>query len=129
MPVCSKIRKKKRQVCIGDLRDRVIVEDRDLTAPFVGVDASEVFSNSNTISAMIETVSGVEFFNSVNQAIDVTHFVYIRFDSTITVEKWIRLQNGQRLDILQVENLDERSSFLKLRCTNRGSDAKAAASG
>lgn len=129
MPVCSKIRKKKRQICIGDMRDRVIVEDRNLTAPLVGIDASEVFSNQSSIFALIETVTGVEFFNSVNQAIDVTHFVYIRFDSSITVEKWLRLENGERLDILQVENLDERNSFLKLRCTNRGSDTKVAASG
>lgn len=128
MPVCSKIRKKKRQVCIGDLRDRVILEDRALTAPFVGVDATEVFSNAVSIWASIETVAGVEFFNEVNQAVDVTHFVYVRFDSSITVESWLRLQNGQRLDILQVENLDERSTFLKLRCTNRGIDTKVAAS-
>ncbi len=129
MPVCSKIRKKKQQICIGDMRDRVIVEDRDLTAPLSGVDASEVFSNANSIWAMIQTVAGVEFFNEVNQAVDVTHFVYVRFDSTITVEKWLRLENGQRLDILQVENMDQRNSTLKLRCTNRGQDTKAAASG
>ncbi len=128
MPVCSKIRKKKRQICIGDMRDRVILEDRDLTAPFVGVDASEVFSNASSIWAMIETVDGVEFFNSVNQAVDVTHFVYVNFDSSITVEKWLRLENGQRLDILKVDNLDERNSVLKLQCTNRGQDTKEAAS-
>ena len=128
MPVCSKIRKKKRQVCLGDLRDRVILEDRTLTAPLVGVDATEVFSNAVSIWASIETVAGVEFFNEVSQAVDVTHFVYVRFDSSITVESWLRLQNGQRLDILKVENLDERSTFLKLRCTNRGIDTKAAAS-
>lgn len=129
MAVCTKIRKKKRQICIGDLRDRIFVEDRDLTAQLTGVDAVETFSNAVETWCLIETVDGVEFFNEVNVAFDVTHIIYMRFDSAITEQTWLRLENGQRLNILDVQNLDERNEFIKIRATNRGSSTKEAASG
>ena len=129
MPVCTQIKKKKRTICIGDMRDRITLEDRDLTAVLTGVDAIETFSNTRPAWSLIETVTGVEFFNEVNVAVDVTHIVYIRFDETVTEQTWILLENNERLNILKVEDLDQRSQFQKLLCTNRGNAGKEATDG
>ena len=127
MPSCQKIKRKKRSVCIGDLRDRITLEDRDLTAPLVGVDANETFTNPRSRWAMVETTRGSEIFDEVNQATDVTHRVLIRFEAGITKEIWIKLANGKRLNVLDVENLDERDEFLRLQCSDKGASGKAVA--
>lgn len=126
MPKCVKIRRKHRQVCIGDLDTIIALQDRALTPSESSVDASEVFSNSNPdVWAMMETKLGETIFDGTGTERDVTHRFYIRFLDDITAETWISF-NSKRIDILDVENLDERSEFLLLRCTNRGLDTNRA---
>ncbi len=122
MPRCLPIRKKRRQVCIGDLEDQVTLENRAIAAPeFDTVDFDETFTAPNpAVWAMIETVTGKTFFDGVSTEEDVTHWVYIAFDSTVTAETWVKLDDGRRLDIVRVENLDERSDFMLLHCIDRG---------
>lgn len=125
MPKCVKIRGQRREVCIGDLDKLVTLQDRTLTAPTSGVDASEGFGNDNAVWSMIITKTGDTFFDGVSTEIDITHWIYIRFISTVTAETWIDFES-KRYDILDVENLDQRSDFMKLRCNNRGDKAKLA---
>lgn len=122
MPRCISIKRKRRNVCIGDLDSMITLENRAIQAPeFDTVDFQEEFTAPNPPAwALIETVRGKTFFDGVSTEKDVTHWIYINFDVTVTAETWVKLDNGRRLDILRVENLDERSDFMLLHCDDRG---------
>lgn len=122
MPRCQSISRKRRNVCIGDLDSMITLENRDIVAPeFDTVDFKEEFTAPNpAVWALLETVRGKTFFDGVSTEKDVTHWVYINFDSTVTAETWIKLEDGRRLDVLRVENLDERSDYMLLHCEDRG---------
>lgn len=122
MPNCQSIRKKHRNVCIGDMEDQITLENRAIQAPeFDTVDYAEEFTAPNPpVWALVETVRGKTFFDGVSTEQDITHWIYINFDATVTAETWVKLDDGRRLDILRVENLDERSDFQLLHCDDRG---------
>ena len=127
MAKCQKVRKKYRQYCAGDLKDDIIIENRSIAAPtaFESVDYDETFSNSIPVKSAINTVRGKTFFDSVGIGVEITHEIGIRFIDGVGAEQWVTYK-GDRLDILRVENLDERSKFLRLTCVNRGQLAKNA---
>jgi SPP1 family predicted phage head-tail adaptor len=103
------------------MEDEITLEDRDITPPeFGSTDFSETFTTSSTVWALIETVDGKTFFDGVSTEDNVTHWVYINYDATVTAETWITLSDSRRLDILRVEDLDERNDFMLLHCTDRG---------
>ncbi len=122
MPTCQPIRKRRRQPCIGDMEDEITLENRAIQAPdFDTVDFDETFTAPNPpVWALIETPRGKTFFDGVSTEQDVTHWIYINFDVTVTAETWVKLTDGRRLDILRVENLDERSQYQLLECNDRG---------
>lgn len=121
MPRCVPIRAKRRKLCIGDMEHQITLENRAIQPPVFGsVDFTEDFTGNPPVWALIETVSGKTFFDGVSTEIDVTHWIFIEFDVTVTAETWIKLEDGRRLDILNVEDLDERSDFMKLQCNDRG---------
>lgn len=120
MPKCIKIRKKKRQVCVGDMRDEIVIELRSLTPPSGGsVDFTETFSTKETVWAAINTVNGETIFDGTGTERDVTHRIHTRYISGVTAEDWVTHKN-ERFDVLSVEDLDERQEYMLLRCTNRG---------
>ena len=124
MPRCESIRKKKRIVCIGDMRDAITLNDRNITAPlFNTVDFDENFSPLNSIQpeilGLVETVSGKTYFDGVNTETPITHIIYIPYNEAVTSETWITFEN-RRIDILRVEDLDERHEFLELTCNDQG---------
>lgn len=122
MSKCQFIRRKNRKVCIGDLDTLITLENRAIQAPdFDTVDFNEEFTAPNPpVFAMLQTVSGKTFFDGVSTELDITDWIYIRFDVTVTAETWVKLDDGSRLDILRVEDLDRRSEFMRLHCTDRG---------
>lgn len=121
MSRCTRVGHNHRVICAGDLNRQIILQDRNITAPIWGsVDFDETFSGDATVWAKVDTVTGKTFFDSVNQRdTTITHQIYIRYDSTVTAETWVQL-DGRRLDILAVENLDERNEWLKLTCVDKG---------
>ncbi len=122
MPKCVRIKKKNRKFCVGDMRDEITLENRSINPQDAdSIDFIEDFSESNVIDAAIETVRGLETFDGVNVESIVTHKIYIRFIEGVTEETWVKFK-GRRLDIMDVENLDERDQFLLLRCKERGAD-------
>ncbi len=125
MPKCVKIRRKHRQVCIGDLRDEVTLQDRALTPSNTSVDANEVFTENAIVFAMVETSQGETSFGGTDTEQDVTHKFTIRFLDGITAETWVNF-NGDRFDILDTQDYEERHEYLVLRCTNRGIDTNRA---
>ena len=124
MPVCKRIVRKNRKICIGDMRERIQINIRTLKAPVDGsVDFSETFQEVETVWAMVETKTGVEIFDGTNLLGVATHFFYIRFLADIDFTNWIKFKN-QFFDILDVQNLEERDEFYLLRCSLRGDEAK-----
>ena len=124
MPKCVQIRRKHRKVCVGDMRDKIIIETRSIIAPVSGsVDFTESFTDTKTVFAMVETKTGVEIFDGTNLLGIATHLFYIRFIANITFQNWITFKN-QKFDILDVQNLEERDEFYLLRCSLRGDETK-----
>jgi SPP1 family predicted phage head-tail adaptor len=120
MPKRVTYRRKHRKPCIGDLRDEIKLQNRNITPPpFDDPDFDETFTALSTVWAGIETVAGKTYFNGVNE-VPITHTVTIRFDSTVTAETWIEF-NGRRIDILSVEDWEERHEWMILTCGERGS--------
>lgn len=127
MPKCLKLRKKKRQVAVGDMRDRINLQIRSLTAPENGsVDFTEVFDPKTAVWATINTVRGRSVFDGTGTEVDVTHEILLRHEEGLSMEDWVLKEDNERLRVLLVEDLDERDSFQLLQCTNRGTkDNKA----
>jgi SPP1 family predicted phage head-tail adaptor len=120
MPRCQKIRRSKRQVCVGDLDTEVILQDRAIKGITTSnVNFDETFADAATVWAMIETVAGATVFDSTNTEVALTHRIYIRFDATVTAETWVEIDND-KYDIVTVEDLDRRSEFMRLNCVIRG---------
>lgn len=122
------VRRPRRKLCIGDLRDRIILQSRDITEPAFGArDFDEDFKQQDGVWASIRTTAGKVFFDGVNTDIAVTHEIRIRYDSRVTAETWIELEDGRRLDVVNVEDLEERKEYLTLLCTERGLGDREAA--
>ncbi len=126
MPICKPIRGQRRQVCSGDMDRLITLQTRALTPSNTGVDATEQFVDvPGDVFAMIKTVTGETIFDGVNEERDVTHHFYIWAIDNLSSEIWV-LFNDERLDVLSVEDLDERHMFMLLRATNRGLSSQEA---
>ena len=120
MPKCQKIQRKKRQVCIGDMNEQIILQDRDIGEPLFGsVDFDEDFTNIEKVWAAVNTVSGKTFFDGTGSETLITHEFLIRFDANVTAETWVEW-DGRRFDILEPEDYDGRKEFMRLPCAERG---------
>ena len=123
MTTQKRIRVDHRRLCIGDLRERITLEDRDIAAPGT-VDFDEKFTNPTVIPAAVKTLMGVEVFDESNTGTVATHDFFIRYQSGVTQEKWIKWR-GDRYDILLPEEFEGRREWLRLRSTLRGPDTRA----
>ncbi len=129
MPKCINIQKKDRKVCVGDMRDKVVIQVRTITPPSAGgSDFTEVFSSDKTVWAMIETrKDGKEIFDGTGLKGVATHYIYIRYIYNLetTFESWVKFKS-KYYNIIDVQNLDERDEFLLLRCSERGTTSNQA---
>ena len=124
MPKCVSIRKKKQKVCLGDMKDEILLQNRSIKGiTDTDVDFTENFTEAATVWSMIETVQGTTTFDASNTEIVITHKIYVRFDPTVTSETWIEL-DSRKFDIVTVTNLDERKEFQLLLCRERGSNTQ-----
>ncbi len=122
------LRKRRRQLCVGDLRDRVQIRGRVIVPPAFGAaEFDEKFSDDPETWARINTTAGKTVFDGVsNSDVAVTHEIGIRFDDQVTTECWVELENGSRLDVVLIEDLDERHEWMLLSCVERGDKDLAA---
>lgn len=128
MPICVKIKGKKRWVCLGDLRNRVDIQTRTIRPPTGdGVDLGETFTTARSVFALIETTRGQEMFDGTELRRAYSHIFYIKYipntvltDGTrLTEQEWVKFE-GRLFNIVDVEDVDERHEFLILRCAERG---------
>ena len=116
----------KRQVCVGDLKDLVVLQNRAIQEPVFGdTDFTEDFGGDEETWASVRTVSGKTFFDQVNGDVQLTHEIAIRYDEAVTAETWVLFED-RRLDIVDVEDLEERHEWMLLRCVDRGSKGQEA---
>ena len=121
------VKHRRRKICVGDLIHPIKLLPRDIAEPGFGeTDFSEDFSGCKDTFAKVITTAGATVFNGVNTDVTVTHEVYIRFDSDVTTETWVELEDGTRLKIVFVDDLDERHEWMKLICTERGPASQGA---
>jgi SPP1 family predicted phage head-tail adaptor len=118
----ERIARPQRKVCLGDLRDKIIIKTRDLEAPVFGETTfTENFDRRMwEVWASIKTATGKVLFNGVNTDVVMTHEIIIRWHEDVTASNWVELKDGRLLDIISVENLEERNEFLKLACREQG---------
>lgn len=98
----------------------ITLQDRNIQAPDFGTPDFDLdFSNDTPVQAIVNTKRGKTIFDGVATDQPITHKFCIEFVSGVTAETWI-LFNGQRFDIIDVENCCEKDEILILRCTERG---------
>ncbi len=131
MPVRRRLELRHRKVPLGGLRHRLKLVSRSQKPPKANspTGAGATFAKRRDVWAAIKTVGGVEFFDGHNIRRDVSHMIKVRFDKGTTAQTWVELRDGTRLDILEVEDLEERHEYHLLTCALRGSKTKAANSG
>lgn len=116
------ITRKMRSVPAGTLDTVVIIHVRTMSPPAYGtVDYTTNFEGQN-VWAMVNTINGQTIFNGVDQDLNVTHEIYVRYDPNINSSKMIEVAPDQYLDIADVENLDQRNTWMKLVCVALGSN-------
>jgi len=126
MPVCKKIKSIKRQICIGDLKDRIELSIRSQVSKNDGKIKSIMdFTSLATVWAKVTTTRGSQLFDGVEISDPFTHQIEIRFRDDIDAEKWIDFKDN-RYDIVDVQDYDERNEFLLLLCKKKGDQTKEA---
>ncbi len=124
MPKCIKLQRKKRQPCIGDLDTLITLQDRVIASPTTTVDFSETFTENATVWAMMNTLRGKTIFDGAGIERDITHEFTVRYLSGVDSETWV-LFEGERYDIIDTEDLEERHDWLILRCAKLGTTTQA----
>lgn len=100
----------------GSLRHRVEIQSDGGSQDATGQKVPS-WSTTATVWASIEPVSGREYLAAGQFNAEVSHFVVMRYDSTITVTPANRLKFGSRyFAIISVRNVEERGRMLELGC-------------
>jgi len=127
MPKCIKLKRKHRQVCIGDRNEQIDLQTRASNNEF---SAKESFTFTTVLTpwAMVETLKNEFILDEVTGGdVQATHaFTIIVPSIAISGEFWV-LFKSKRYRVLDQVDFEERGEYLKLMCTVRGSVTKAAA--
>lgn len=91
------------------------------------MDFDELFKRQEFRWALVRTTAGKVLFDGVGVDRAMTHEIWIRFDPAVDSETWVLLEDGTRLDVLMVEDPEERREFLRLLCSDRGDATQEAA--
>jgi head-tail adaptor len=133
MPRLVRTTRRRERVPVGDLSERIFVENRSLPTPVYGSAAEDMvftpFEQNAQVWANVETVVGVTFFDSV-AGLDrpVSHIVVMRWIEGVSAETWLRLDDGTRLDIVSVSTIDARHEFLRVQAAATGSNTQGVSS-
>jgi len=99
----------------GRLNKQITIQQVTETKNSFG-EVSEAWSTYNTVWAEIKPISGKEYFNAESVQSEVTHKIKTRYLSGITTK--MRISYDSRVfDIETVINIDERSRYIEMMCT------------
>lgn len=127
MARCRNISPRRRKLCSGDMTFAITIQTRTLKGSSFGVGGHTIdFTDDTPVRAAIQTLKpGTTIFDGSNDRPASHDFFINHIDFPgITAENWV-LYDGRRFDILNVEPIDERKRFIRLRCNERGTDANA----
>ena len=102
----------------GKLRHRVEIQASTPTQDATGqpIDSWATVTGG-TVWAAIEPISGREFVAAGSFQAEVSHFITLRWDSTITLTPRNRVKFGTRyFSIVSVRNVEERNRMWELGC-------------
>lgn len=123
---CGRRKIVNKTYCAGDLRTLATIQNRAISTVDDSVDYEMVFSGAIPDSEVdpsvwvgIKTVRGITVFDQTNIERVVSHEIIMRYRDDVTAQNWL-LIDGYRYDILQVENVNERSEWIVLQCNKRG---------
>lgn len=112
------VRIPRKQVCIGDLKHRIVLHTRTLKEPGFGeVNPTENFGGDE-VWARVKTAAGKVLFNGVTDEV-LTHEIFIRYNPKVTSQTWIEFRD-RNFRIVNVEDYNEENEFMRLRCIERG---------
>jgi len=116
-------RRPSRSPQIGDLKSRISIYERTITAPNFG--AEEVFTQAHTLIktvwAKAETIKHYATFDGVNSEIKPTHKFSIRYRSDVVPNSIVKY-DGNSYKVTKVDDTDLRKRFLFLLCQLLGDE-------
>lgn len=129
---CIDLGRKKRKICIGDLKYSVGIYDRDISGGLSQTNQahSETYTLLTSVFVSIETKSSIitQTFDGVVIEPDlvITHIFITRYLATITTEQFI-VYAGLVYKIVTAENVNEEGDWLRLKANFRGTFTKPGA--
>jgi SPP1 family predicted phage head-tail adaptor len=119
---CQSIKKNINKVCIADFNHKIIIQTTSISPNNSPNSLSSVgFSTVATVWAMIKTNTAREFIDGVNIENGLNTDFYIRYNSTVPLEKqlWIEY-NNTLFKITNVDNIDKANKIIRLRSIEKG---------
>lgn len=119
-------RRKARRPQVGDMKDRIDLQIRQLLPPAFGESEPTLgYTLPGTVWAQHDTTKGIQLFNGVEIGDAITDTFQIRYRRDVTTETRISF-DGRYYEIAAVENLDGRKQFLFLMCKELGDNTVVA---
>ena len=116
-----------RKPQVGDMRNRIVIAERDIKAPSFGsAKATHVYTTIATVWSSLSTLAGKTIFTNVEIQSETAYLFTIRYSSTISALLEAKMTNsivvysGKNYKIQQIENPEERNWNLFLFCTELG---------
>lgn len=119
---CQSIKRNINKVCIGDFNKRIKIQTTSITPNNSPNSLSNVgFTTIATIWAMIKTNTAREFIDGVNIEAGINTDFYIRYNSSIPLDKqlWIEYDNNL-YKITNTNNIDKDNKIVRLRSIEKG---------
>jgi SPP1 family predicted phage head-tail adaptor len=119
---CLSIKKNINKVCISDLKHKIKIQTSSIIPNNSPNSLSTVgFTTVSTVWAMIKTNTAREFVDGVNIENGLNTDFYIRYNSTIPLDKqlWIEYNNNL-YKIINVDNIDKDDNIIRLRSIEKG---------
>lgn len=119
---CQSIKKNIKKVCIGDFDKRIKIQTSSITPNNAPNSVSSVgFTTIATVWAMIKTNTAREFVDGVNIEAGINTDFYIRFNSSIPLDKqlWVEYDNNL-YKITNPDNIDKDDKTIRLRSIEKG---------
>lgn len=119
---CQSIKRNLNKVCIGDFNKRIKIQTTSITPNNSPNSLSNVgFTTIATIWAMIKTNTAREFIDGVNIEAGINTDFYIRYNSSIPLDKqlWIEYDNNL-YKITNTNNIDKDNKIVRLRSIEKG---------
>jgi SPP1 family predicted phage head-tail adaptor len=124
MAKCDTIRVKHRSLCTGDLDRKITLVTRAQDAPINIYDYKNSFATKLSCWAGLKTTKGRQMFYTTNEDVAVSHIFYVRYSESVYSTDWIQY-GSENYDIVDVENIDERSEWIAIYCNVRGLTSSA----